>query len=230
MSKKAARLAQFLENESGAYMHLSYPLIRCALSNLKLALQDRHEPVFRSMDNHYSYHGIGSIVLLVSGFDSLLNEMIVQIAKELKHLAAKPIATRYNAIAHRRKRREIPRNDDLHLLVEVRHEIVHGLPRVINEPSNVPMWLRDLQDRGLFITSPGSSGDDFALGWKIGSYKLCYWAWETVSAATKELLNTLDEGRQVVVKTVSELERFRDVCSPVGLVDFDKKHALEVRN
>jgi hypothetical protein len=226
-SKRKVRRSQFLKREAGSYMHLSYPLVRSALSNLELSLQDRREPVFREADNHYSHHGVGSIVMLVSGFDSLLNEIIDRLGDKLRDLAVKPITSRYYEIPWRHIGQRVPANKDLDLLMDIRHEVVHGLPRVINESHNVPVWLSGLQERGLFVTAPGG---DFALGWKIGSYKVCYWAWETISFATKSLLNTVDEARMAVQMTVDEMERFREVCSPEKLVEFDEKHGLEISN
>lgn len=209
-------------------MHLSYPLIRTAFSDLELSLRDRCEQVFRSEDNHYSFHTPGSIVLLVTGFDSLLNELIAHYGQGLKRIADQSFDTKYYAIPKRFTGKKLTRNGDLSLLGDVRDEIVHHLPRPINEPDAVPSWFQPLQQRGLFITHPNLFGSNFSLGWKIGSYRLCYWAWETILAATTELLKALDKARPVVDMTVCTMEQFRKVCPPEKLGTFDKEHRLKL--
>lgn len=228
--RRKERQSQFLNPKPGPSMHLSYPLVRCALSNLELALQDRCEGVYRKKDNHYSYHGVGSILALVAGFESLLNEIIDSLRNDVRPLATRLLISRYYDIPLKHAGKSLPKNRDLELLIEVRNEIAHGLPRAISEPHNVPLWLSELQIRGLFVTTNEPAQGDFALGWKIGSYKMCYWAWETISVAAKSLLSIVDEARMAVQMTVAEMERFREVCSPEKLVEFDKEYGLETSN
>jgi len=142
-----------------------------------MSLEDRRENVFRSKFNHYSYHGIGSIVLLVTGFDCLLNEVVAYLPSTERDLADQSLLKKYSGLLTVLGVSHGVTDRDLDLLVDVRHEIVHYLPRPISSSSGVPEWFQELQDRGLFITASHSSGSDFALGWKLGSYRLCYWSW-----------------------------------------------------
>jgi hypothetical protein len=228
VSRQKARKELFLRDARGAYMHLSYPLIRSALTALEVALQDRREPVFRSKDNHYSYHGTASIVLLVAGFDAMLNELISHYDMGLKEEADQAITKKYYAIPKTVTGKVQSHNNELDLLIGVRHEIMHHYPGPIDEPDAIPSWFQPLQERGLFITYPNPYGSPFSLGWKLGSYRLCYWAWETISQATSALLDGLEGGRSVVSLTATEIERYGEVCPPHGLRAFDERYQLQL--
>lgn len=84
-------------------VHVSfYPnLVACALSELSLSLDERRGNVVRLKNNHNSQHAVGSIVLLVTGFDGFLNEELMGLGffnREIRELADSPTLDKYYKI------------------------------------------------------------------------------------------------------------------------------------
>src|SRR5712692_1342348 len=69
------RAARFQVVKSGSWRGLSPHLLHCAFDELQDALDDRLIPEsYIEPDNHSSDHSLGSLLLLVAGFESWLNE------------------------------------------------------------------------------------------------------------------------------------------------------------
>jgi hypothetical protein len=159
--RRRERLAQFGARTTGSYATLSGSLIYCGLIELDLALEGRKQPVLRTVDNHYTRHALGSIVLLITALEAWLNEVIADLAPmhrsqfpgtQLYDLADKPIEEKYYAFP-RLLGAPVPPQPDLDLVLSVRNEIVHYLPRVLPGEGQVPPWLVDLHRRGVFLTA-----------------------------------------------------------------------------
>jgi hypothetical protein len=75
--------------------------------------------------------------------------------------------------------------ENLRLLLEVRHEIIHPASRPGPEVSHTPGYLQSLRDRGL-LQSTGTEAD-FTWIAQLQSHRLFRWAFETI-ANTAELL------------------------------------------
>jgi len=230
VSKRKQREEQFLGHGTGATTTLSSELVICAISQLKLALDDRRRPVFRTPSNHYSPHALGSILLLVAALEAWLNEAIWLLwlgREDLKPLAFEPVGTKYYEIPRRVAGSTIPPQTELGLVIELRHEIAHFLPRVIQQEGNVPPWFVELHRRRLFLTGSQPKAD-FVLSQKLACYRLAYWAWETVSAAITDFLEALGPQSDVVRWTASNFGQYRDVPSPSQLATYDAEHKLEL--
>jgi hypothetical protein len=230
MSKRKDREAQFLSSLTGATTSLSSDLTDCALSELILALDERRKHVYRMTDNHYASHSIGSILLLVAAFEAWLNEVIGTfniINPDLKVLAFQPINIKFYNIPKKLVGNEIPPQRELNLVTEIRDEIAHYLPRVINERGNLPNWLYELQEKGLFITSSNTQVD-FIFAHKLSSYRLAYWAWESMSSAIEVFMNSLGDKSELIDGTASNFSRYQIVCPPNMLPYYDVENKLEL--
>ena len=75
MSRKT-KMDEFKANPSCNSISLSTSLLECSFSELDQSLHERQKEVIRLEKTHYSSHAIGSIILLVTGFDAWLNEGI----------------------------------------------------------------------------------------------------------------------------------------------------------
>jgi len=218
----------------GGMVSLSGDLVHCAQALLQMALDDRRREV-RLSTNHFSSCAVGSILLLVAGFEAWLNEILSEALfvcdrERLKGLADEPLLTKYYGIPQRVAGVRMPANQELSLLIDLRHEIAHYLPRVIPDEGNVPAWLGELHRRRLFLYS--SMGEQGPLGWNIASYRLAYWAWETVEAAVVEFVSAVTvevHGRASVGSHCAEnFGRFRMICPPSQLGQYDSEHGLEL--
>lgn len=225
MSRRKMREAQFLSPGGGVSVSMSDGLLSCALSELEQALRDRRGEVVRMPNNHYSHHALGSIVLLMCGFEAWLNEAILHFGfgqQQIKLLVCKPMLEKYYNIPKRIANTTIPTNSDLELIIDIRDEIAHPLPRFIREQGNVPSWFLELQRRGLFIRTSHRRGD-FLLSQKLASYRLAYWAWQRVDEAVMDLLRALGSEAELIRWTTSNFGRYRNICPPSKLADYDVK-------
>lgn len=230
MSKRRDKKTQFLARESGAMWPLSGDLAYCAFFELHLALNERRQPVYRTPTNHYTIHALGSILLLVAALEAWLNEAISFFGfmnQDLKYLAFKPIGSKYYEIPKLVADTEIPPRTELDLVIELRNEIAHFLPRVIKEEGNVPEWFVELHRRRLFITS-SKSDVDFTFSQKLGSYRLAYWAWESVASAVADLLDALGPEAERIRWSASNFGHYRSICSPSELDAYDTEYKLEL--
>ncbi len=98
---------------------------------------------------------------------------------------------------------------------------------------SVPSWFNGLENKGLFITSkpihPGLS--DFGFSQKLQSYGLAYWAWESVDESVTKLITQWPSHVGLWNKETGMedfyFKRYKTVCSPKLLPQFDAHHGLE---
>lgn len=147
--------------------------------------------------------------------------------QDFMRLAFEPVSKKYYEIPQRVAKAEIPPRTELDLVIQLRHEIVHYLPRVVKEEGSVPNWFLELHKRRLFITSSSSDGD-FVLAHKLGSYRLAYWAFESVAGAVADLLDALGAKADSIRLTASNFGHYRSAPSPTELAAFDFEHKLEL--
>ncbi len=195
-SIKKKREGQFGDFSSGVASGISGALISCAFNELLAAFDDREKDKKRQSDNHYTVHALGSIVLLVTALDSYLNEIIWEMCRtgqdeyNVRELISRDAAQKYKEILKKKAEKDVVDNDipqitDLKIVVDLRDEIVHFLPRVIprNGPKkNVPEWFDRLVKLGILLDRP-IVNDETPLGRNLMSYKLAYWSWEVVTKA-----------------------------------------------
>ena len=226
MSNRKQRHRQFEHPRDGVTTTLSTDLLRCAASLLRLALRDRTPQVHTTPTNHYSPHALGAVLVLTAGFDAWLSEAVQTLARFdaiKRRLAQHAIGEKYYRLAKEFAAAELPWNEDLELLLKTRHEIAHYLPRALGNDS-VPPWLSKLEERGLFLATGRDS--DFTLGQKLASYRLAYWAWQTVEAAAVGLVEALGPRASGLKWTAANFSLYRDVPDPSELAPYDAKHGL----
>jgi hypothetical protein len=95
-----------------------------------------------------------------------------------------------------------PLREDIELLVQVRHEIIHPAHRPTGSPMNTPRYLQILRDRTLLQSTNDDKGDYMWIG-QLQSHCLFTWSFQTVEGIVEILIREHD------VKTVA----------PVGLLD-----------
>jgi hypothetical protein len=243
MSRRKQRQQQFLRVRTGWYNPLSPMLLKSALVLLDAALHERRGDVTRLQENHYSWHAVGSIALLIEGLEAWLNERIWSLYSsaepDILKLADKPIKQKYCQVPQRIKGVEMRLGADLDMVIDVRNEIAHFLPRIIEEgpkiTRHVPPWLEELYQRQLFLIVPERKVKevereggriDVPLQQLLCSYRLAYWAWETVAEAVAGFVEVLGEADPVGY-SVPAFERYKTVVFPPGrLHEYDAQWGL----
>ncbi|UCE61037.1 MAG: hypothetical protein JSU63_04655 [Phycisphaerales bacterium] len=229
MSKRA-RLKQFQETAPGVSTTLSTWLVKSGYVALQNALDERRGGVYRTACNHFSSHAPASILLLVTGFDAWLNEalwILDPYASELRSLAEKPPDKRYCSIPKLVNGTQLPKRLELQTVFDVRHEIAHYLPRVVEGEGKVPEWLVDLHQRKLLLTSPHPSAD-FGFGNRLCSYSLAYWTWTIIDSAIADFLEALGESAQLLRRGAGIFSMYTRVCAPTRLALYDSDHNLKL--
>ncbi len=220
-------------------MSLSGILLTSAAELLQMALHDRRRHVFRTRDNHFTPHAVGSILLLTAAFEAWLNEAISLYANmssspQLLELAGAPILVKYEQIPERLGVARLPPHDELRLMLAVRDEIAHFLPRGDREwEGNVPPAFQDLNRMGLLITSRTTDAD-FVFTQKLHSYRLAYWAWQVVDHAVSRFVEALHSIPQLaamtemIAATASNFKMYQRICPPEELGSFDAHYRLRI--
>jgi hypothetical protein len=110
------------------------------------------------------------------------------------------------------------------MIVDLRDEIVHYLPRSYGENNPLPEWFKPLQDADLLITS--GPNVDFDWNQKLGSYRLAYYASEVVDRCVRELVAAAPEDAFVPASLAQNFSIYRRIASPEQLPEFDKRHGI----
>ena len=190
MSNRNERANQYEGDEANSNYSLSSSLKECALSEFRLAADDRCRGLneqLRTEDNHWSPHALGSILLLVAALEAWTGELIPSIK------ADKKIVIENSSVSYRLRKicKEVFRVDslcvkNLDILVGVRHEIAHHLPRKIVSPEgnrlSVPTWLEELETENLLV-------EQMVFPQNLASYCLARWSFQVVH----KLMDELDE-------------------------------------
>lgn len=197
MTQSKQRKKQFFEEGAGQLddvyplKGIAWQLSQCSYYELSKALEDREKNNARSKDNHYSIHSLGSIILVVCAFDAWMNENLTPFRhflamsdEYIEEMLNSHTDKKYQLMAkYVREDFEIPSN--LKVIVDLRDELIHFVPRVIIDKENLPSWLKKLSKLSLLIKT--DSGKDYMLTDKLGSYKLAYWVWEELYKYAEEL-------------------------------------------
>jgi hypothetical protein len=241
MSNRKRRHNQFSKSISlsGWQPRLSATLLHNAYSLLGLSLSDRQRPVQRLADDHYSEHAVGTMVVLVDALEGYLNEAISQLAftiaprKEISRQAVlnaadRPIQEKYEKVTELLAERPVAASTDLKLLLDVRHEIAHFLPRILEEdpPKYLPEWLQSLDDRCLLLAFPDDPYIARLLSDLLCSYKLAYWAWQTTLDAVSAFQAAVVEPTESLLIPVNGFALFMNLAAPERLHAYDLKHGL----
>ncbi len=216
-----------------------YPnLVSCAFSELSLSLEDRRDNFGRLKNNHYSRHAVGSIVLLATGFDAFLNEEIMHIGffdEEVRTLIEeRPTYKKYSEIITRLGGTIQP-NKELAVIIKLRDEIVHYLPRNVSEiPFDsrryLPEFFKGLDKKGLFYNPSDRSAEPF--GQMVCSYRLAYWTWENIEFAVNKFVSSFPTTKHPDWFSGSFqhhiFEMYKQITSPDNLATYDVLHKLKL--
>jgi hypothetical protein len=240
MNRRKVRENQYLNPPAMTWGHadVSPELLGSANFLLLAALEERSEHAHPR--NHHAHHALGATVLRATAFDVWLIE-VVQNCREFRRgrsdddwakIALAPIPCRYARIAMKLTGQSLPLPEDAGLLLDVRHEIVHDLPRPFANPHGVPDWLVGLSERGL-LWAPAAFGDVPAIafaGWMYSSYALAYWGAEATAEAAMVLAGAVRaSGDQSTCEDATNFTLHRSIPSPTNLHEHDRQRGLKLR-
>lgn len=237
-SRRKPRQEQFMALDAGTVVDLSPALIGASLRLLTAALEDRLIGA-RTKNNHYAPNAPGCIVLIVCGFDSWLNELIEggshrnrgpQHNEELRKLAfAAPTLVKYAKAPERATGKTLKVGEHVDILLSLRDELVHHLPRYPFQGAGPPRWLFRLEEMGLLLTE--SDGRPVPLlVHKLCSYALAYWAWEAVNSAAeafvKAMHTALPPPQHCFLMNFRRYKKEQQLRHPQELWLFDFEHGM----
>lgn len=238
VSRKAKK-DEFMAGRLGPHMSFFQNLTSCAHSELYLSLEDRRRDVVRLKDNHYSIHAVGSVVLLITAFDSFLNEGLSSIGIgtppiKILELGDKPTTEKYYGTIEDLGGM-IQRNNDLNIIIKLRDEIVHYLPRNVSENGPrryLPQSLWALDKKGLLFRYPDSKDYEVPFGELVSSYRLAYWVWENIDIAVNELIAAFSSTKfphfnHFYSSLQSNFKSYQMINSPDNLVSYDSENGID---
>ena len=243
---KEERIARLSNPNPGPSGSFSSDLLLTANLMLRASLEDRKGNANPPLNNHMSKHVVGSIVLLISGFESWLNEALAHLANydsSLRQRGGDALLKKYanlcrwdgagslslaniETIAQMQSISFEQIIKDLALVIEVRHEIVHPMPLSTGTPWNIPENFLPLHRAGILI-SKGHPNDDYLFTDKLRSYALAYWCWEVVQSCVSLLVEHLKPD-QCVAWTASSFSAHNALCAPKDLSTYEA-HSFEVK-
>lgn len=243
MKKRRERQEQFKNSHPGVYGALYPALLSSSEALLEKALEHRRSKTTRTTNNHYAPYAVGSIVLLVDGLEAWLNQCIwyysVYEASDsfrdsLLKLADEGIIRKYRGLPRRIINVELTPDASLEVVIELRNEMAHFLPRIVDEdqkPSrHVPPWFKELYDERLFFVPehrlPEST--EFPLDQLLSSYRLAYWAWKNVAEAVKVFCEALLNRPSAILLQAYNFELYKNHCPPSQLPQYDARHGLSL--
>jgi hypothetical protein len=233
---KARKFDQFKAGTVAVHISFYPNLVVCAFSELCLSLEERRDNV-RLKNNHYSRHAIGSIVLLVTGFDSYLNEELMGLGffdAEIRELAKLPTLDKYYKII-KLLGGTIEPNNELNIIIKLRDEIVHYLPRNISEIAfdprrYLPEVFYVLDKKGLFYNP--FDGGSAPFGQMVCSYRLAYWVWKNIDIAVKNFVDAFSTTKcPDHINHPSQyriFDMYERITSPDNLATYDRSNELEL--
>lgn len=234
MTKKD-RIKRLTDHSGGAGLSFSADLLFLAELMLIESLKDRTNNATPPSDNHMSIHSIGSIVLLIAGLESWLNETLAHLSTydpSLRKLGGEILFEKYERLCSWDGAGNIALidvvtltqdysmnlyqiNDDLKLVIEVRNEIVHPMPFGTGRSWNVPNAFLPLHQNGLLMTT-GKPDADYTFHSKLRSYALAYWCWEVIETAVIFLVKHF-EPEQIPAWTAQNFSAYKSICPPKDL-------------
>jgi hypothetical protein len=226
-SQRRTREAEFLTS-GGLTQSFSHELLASACALLDLSLDERRDLVWREIANHATRHAPGIVILATTALDTWLteHELTQQVLPGGAALATPaPLRDRLaKMFLETGKAIDPALNSEFQLLVDLRDELVHFLPRFKNTRTVPPLFAL-LDQRGLFIHIDGIA--DFSFYQKLGSYALGWWALDTVASCIVALLAQTPHDKLLGQDaTGRNFLRHRRLTSPSALAAFDAKHGL----
>jgi hypothetical protein len=126
-------------------------------------------------------------------------------------------------------------NDDLNLVIKTRDEIVHYFPRdTPGEGSKkfIPQDLWPLNKKGLLLNYPPPPDIEIPFRQRITSYRLAYWAWETVDIAVDNFAKAFASTKcpgflGIYGGRASIFKMYKSIISPEDLAKYDALHGIK---
>ena len=187
-----------------------------------------------SATNHYTSHAPGTLVLAVTALDCWMTEYVHTVfafGREQQRFVFRPLIERFELLHCELGNAPCPPEllSELRMLIDVRDEIVHYLPRSFGDGRQIPSWLDPLEQRGLFIQ--GGPPVDFLLTQKLASYALAYWACEVARDIAGSLLPIVPRPHGSFDVTLGRqfAAILQGIQPPAELHTFDALRNVEVR-
>lgn len=217
------REQEFVKQDHWGHYALSYDLTYCADKLLAAALHERRKDVYRLAKTHYTSNAIGGIALVVTAFDSFLNE-VCDFQKKRELAATTATVQRFVGLLPTGTQVD---TSELEKLGVVRNEIIHYLPRPVPTVGRVAEVLDCLDRRGLLMTTTQAPG--WEIPQRIASYALAYWAFETIETAVAKLVEVTPMERAFSLNLAPNFSGYRTfVCSSDMLPVFDREYGLKL--
>lgn len=231
MSRRTERRRDFESPLAGghAWITSSDRLVGSATSLLILSLEDRHGGVMKTNTNHYSPHALAAISMLHSAFDAWVTEQIAIPPVYPRTLADKQLLERYQNLCRLVASQEDWQQiwDKLDLVIAVRNEIEHFLPRKVLAADGLPAWLAPLARENVLAASmwpptlPDGTRLQHSLGEQLKTYALAYWAFDVVEEAVLALQPHLVNALPLEISAAVNFTHFHSVCLPARLTEHD---------
>lgn len=222
-NRQKMRAEQFRDNPtlgSISFMHAA-----SANTLLAAALNERRAGVYRYANDHATFMAPGAIVLVVTAFDVWLTEALAFTFIGRPERVDVHLSTRAKYEAMCQHVRTVPPDtvrSELDLAIELRHELVHFLPRTFGAEA-VPDWFDSLEARGLFFGAGEGHRWDFSQ--RVGGYRLAYWVFRTVEAAALVLRDAPQSGAPYL-SLANNFTLYRRTTPPEELPRFDRQFKL----
>ncbi len=207
---------------------ISTNLLQSSRLLLQASLDERRGGVWRSKENHATWYAPGVVVMIATALDAWLTELL---ASGRLHLDISAVYSKYERAAELLFGTRIRASTDLEYVSKVRNEVVHFLPYTQDiTKRTVPDWLQYLDGHDLLIKAKKGAGVDFHFSQKLGSYRIAYWACETVYAAVQ----ALEKHARQTSNVMADFIRADNFCvmagihSPDELPKYDKDHGLTI--
>jgi hypothetical protein len=205
---------------------------------LNLSLNDRQGKGYKIPENHFTWHAPAAIAVLVDALEAWLNETIrkqgFSDSEKLK-LADNSIGFKHRELPLRFGGNRIEDQGDLNLLLDVRHEIVHFLPRDVKGDESVDMQVpsgleRLYEERIFFVPEAWAKEREnlvITLDQFLCSYKLAYWAFECVERSVDNFKKACGEDERFFWFSSKNFESYKSwAWPPEQLSEYDRLHGL----
>lgn len=210
---------------------VSSDLLETVTLLLRQGLEQRRREVWRESKNHFTSFTPAVVVLIVTAFDQWVIECLLTVSCDSKarDLIEMPLRQRIPEMFQYWGKGLSPVcATDIPMLIDLRDEVVHYLPRGSTSQHGIPLWFRTLQSNGLLITSQGTRGD-FNFYQKLTSYALGYWACETIAQAVDEVLAASPSHIRFILRAVAgNFRMFEHLTRPSHLSDYDAQFGLQL--
>jgi hypothetical protein len=214
-----------------AWMDVSPSILECTRWLLRGALKERTTGVSREARNHHSGLALGCVAMAATALDAWLSEMIWCLdpfakVEGLRDLADDPIQRKYGGIPEKLSRQALAIPPDLVLLFDARDVIVHLKPRFSVPGGDLPSWLEPLRGRNVLFEPGAPIGAGYSLYDALSSYRLAYWACETVEVAAMQFVAPLSDQPRIDHLCAEDFTLYRQICPPGSLPEYDREMGL----